>query len=271
MEQRRINGGGPAVLLVHATGMCKETWRPVLAESAPMGIGFDAILLDQRGHGASSSFSHPLDWWHVGEDVLRVAGTTRELVGVGHSSGGTAILHAELLAPGTFRSLVLIEPIVAPPPYRRNDEEPLAIASRRRTGRFPDIEAAAARLRGRGAFAGWDERAFTGYLAGGLEVDPDAGGGAVRLACRPEDEAEYFSTLSATPIWGRLGEVNCPVELIAGEDSESHDPRYLGRLNSRIPHATVTRVPGANHFVPMQRPDVVAAALAAAVAGAFQS
>lgn len=262
-----LNGGGPVVLLGHATGFCKEVWRPVIEDLAATGLGIDVISFDQRGHGHSSSFARPLDWSNIAHDVLAVLDGRRGVIGIGHSSGGTALALAEILDPGSFRSLVLIEPIIPPPPFKRNDAEPMAVAALKRTRRFASREAAAQRLGGRGAFAGWDERAFAGYLEGGLLPDPEGDEGAVMLACHPEDEAEFFQTLTEHRAWSHLGEINPPVELIAGEDSESHPPRRLGLLTSRMQLVTVTWVPHTNHFVPQQRPDVIASAIAAAVRG----
>lgn len=262
-----LNGGGSPVLLAHATGFCKEVWRPVIDDLAATEIGIDIVSFDQRGHGVSSSFSHPLDWWNIGRDVLSVLDGRSDVIGVGHSSGGAALCLAETLAPGTFRSLVLIEPIIPPPPFKRNDVEPMALVALKRIRTFPSREAAVARLHGRGAFVDWDERAFAGYIDGGLQPDPDGEDGAVMLACHPEDEAEFFKTLSQHRAWSHLGELNPPIELIAGEDSESHPPRRLGLLTSRMKLVTVTWVPQTNHFVPQQRPDVITTAVAAAVSG----
>ncbi len=262
-----LNGGGPTVLLAHATGFCKEVWRPVIEDLAATGLGCDVVSFDQRGHGRSSSFSRPLDWWDVARDVLCVLDGRRSVIGVGHSSGGTALTLAEILAPGTFRSLVLIEPIIPPPPFKRNDAEPMAAAALKRTRTFGSRAEAAERFHGRGAFVGWDERAFAGYLAGGLVPDPEGDADAVMLACHPEAEAEFFQTLSQHRAWSHLGEVVPPVEVIAGEESESHPPRRLGLMTSRMQLVTVTWVPKTNHFVAQQRPDVIAAAVAAAVSG----
>lgn len=262
-----INGGGPVVLLAHATGFCKEVWRPVIEDLAASRLGIDVVSFDQRGHGNSSSFARPLDWRNIARDVLAVLGGRRGVIGVGHSSGGTALTLAEISSPGSFRSLVLIEPIIPPPPFKRNDNEPMAVAALKRTRTFPSRAAAAERFRGRGAFVHWDDRAFAGYLDGGLCPDPDGDGEAVILACDPRDEAEFFQTLTEHRAWSHLGEITPPIELIAGEQSASHPPRRLGLLTSRMQLVTVTWVPRANHFVPQQRPDIIVAAVAAAVSG----
>src|SRR4030065_574868 len=70
----------------------------------------------------------------------------------GHPSGAAALAMAELLRPGTFRALVLVEPIVFPPPYFRAEENPMSAAALRRRSSFPSPEAALASFRGAGAF-----------------------------------------------------------------------------------------------------------------------
>lgn len=262
-----INGGGPNVLFVHATGFCKEVWRPVLDEIAPTGVGIDAILLDQRGHGGSSPITPPLDWWQLGQDVLTVLEGHRDVIGIGHSAGGAALALAEILVPGTFRSLVLIEPIIPAPPFKRIEDHPLAVGALKRTRQMPSRASVVEKYRGRGPFAGWDERAFQGYVDGGWHLDPEAGEGAMRLACSPEDEAEFYRSAYIHRGFSRLGDIVAPVEIIAGEKSDTFSPRFLGLMASRMRLATVTWVPEANHFVPMQRPDVVAAAVVGAASG----
>lgn len=262
-----INGGGPSVLLVHATGLCKEVWRPVLDEIALSGAGIDSLSLDQRGHGGSSSIMVPLDWWDLGRDVLSVIAGREHVIGVGHSAGGAALALAEILAPGTFRSLVLIEPIIPPPPFKRIEDHPLAVGALKRTSRLPSRAAVEERYRDRGLFAGWDERAFRGYVAGGWEADPDGGEGAVRLACSPQEEAEFYRSAYVHRGFSHIGDIGVPVEIIAGEESDTFAPKFLGLMAGRMRLATVTWVPEANHFVPMQRPEVVAAAVADAASG----
>ncbi len=262
-----VNGGGPAVLFVHATGFCKEVWRPVLDEIGASGIGIDATLLDQRGHGGSSSIIPPLDWWQLGRDVLGVLDGRRDVIGVGHSAGGAVLALAEILAPGTFRSLVLVEPTIPAPPFKRVEDHPLATSALKRTRQLPSRQAVIEKYRGRGPFVGWDERAFQGYVEGGWQPDPTGGDGAVQLACRPQDEAEFYRSAYVHRGFSRLGEIVAPVEIIAGEESDTFPPRFLSLMAGRMRLATVTWVPGANHFVPMQQPEVVAAAAAGAASG----
>ena len=246
-------GPGTAVLAVHATGFCKELWGPVASLLPPHRL----VAFDQRGHGDSSTPPPPYDWWDLGRDVLAVVEGCRlaRPAGLGHSSGAAALLMAELLRPGTFASLILVEPIVFPLPPVRTEDFPMTRAALRRRRVFPSPEAAAESWRGRGAFAGWSETALALYAAHGLRRE--AGGWV--LKCAPETEAEFYRGATAHGVWGRLHEVSCPVLLAAGAGSDSHPIPFMEAMRARLGGARLEVVAGAGHFLPMEQPEAVAA------------
>jgi pimeloyl-ACP methyl ester carboxylesterase len=165
---------------------------------------------------------------------------------------------AELLRPGTFASLALLEPIIFPFPPTRVEDFPMTQAALRRRRSFPSPEAAAESLRGRGAFAGWTEQALTIYTTYALRPEGEGWG----LKCAPEIEAEFYRGAAAHGAWARLQEIACPVLLVAGADSDSHPAPFLKEIRERFREARVEVVPGAGHFLPMERPEAVAALLA---------
>ena len=245
----------PLAVMVHATGFCKELCGPVVEDLNSLGVLFRALAIDQRGHGDSESVDPPADWWDVGRDIVELVENEREpRVGVGHSAGGTALLLAELARPGTFSELVLVEPIVFPPPYGRFPDNPMASAARRRRDRFASRQAAFDNWMSKPAFSGWEERAMTAYVDGGLRDD----GEEVVLKCSKESEAEFFTAATTHQAWDRLGEIRSRVTMIAGEHSTTHREPMLGELVSRLPDATSIVVPKASHFVWMERPKLVA-------------
>ena len=214
------------------------------------------VAPDQRGHGDSGTPALPIDWWDLGTDVLTVVeqAALEGPVGLGHSSGAAALVMAELLRPGTFQSLVLVEPIIFPPPYFRAEQNPMSAGALRRRGSFPSPAAALAAFHSRPAFARWTEESLELYVAHGLRQE----GEDWVLKCSPEVEAEFYRGATAHGAWERLGEVSCPVRLVAGEESESHPASFIGALRDRFRLARLEVVPGAGHFVPMEQPGAVA-------------
>ena len=243
------------MLLVHATGFCKETWEPVVDELRALGVDRELLAVDQRGHGDSAKPAPPFDWWDLAHDLLDVVGGHPVPLGVGHSSGAAALAMAELLAPGTFASLLLVEPIIFPPPYGRMEHNPMSVAALKRRDGFPSPEAAYENFHGRGPFAGWEDRALWAYVRGGLRSQ----GAEWRLKCPPEVEAEFYRAATAHGAWDRLGEIATRVVVAGGAASDSHPREFLHAQGARFADGTVRVVEGASHFVPMEQAAVVAA------------
>ncbi len=264
IARRDHDGSGQSILCVHATGFCKETWDPVVAELRAAGVPNPVVAVDQRGHGDSTRPGEPFDWWDLGRDAREVAVAVGAPValGIGHSSGGAALIMAELLAPGSFAALLLVEPIVFPGPYGVHEPHPLSDGALRRRAAFASPDEALANFRGKGPFAGWEDRALEAYVAGCLGRDGDRWA----LKCRPEVEAEFYRQATVHAAWERLGEVRVPAVVLAGEGSDTHPEDFARLQAAHLGDATAQVVPGATHFVPMERPAAVAAAAAALLA-----
>ena len=204
----------------------------------------------------------PIDWWDLAEDALAVIDHTGgPIVGIGHSAGAAALLMAEILRPGALELMVAIEPILLPPPYRSGDDHPLTVSARRRRPRFDDREEARVKFGKKGVFAGWDERAMDGYLAGGLRPV----NGEWELACLPEHEASFYAGAGTNTAWDRLGELEVPIALVVGADSDSHTPAYVGLLAGQLRDVETTVLAEAGHYLPMEDPARIAAIIDQAI------
>lgn len=245
------------LIFAHATGFCAGVWRPVRELLAD----HDSTALDFRGHGASTSSRTVRSWWEMASDVLAVVSHHHHgpLIGVGHSMGGAALVMAELLRPGTFAALVLVEPIIFPGPYRRDSSHPLVALATRRRARFDSRPAVLDSYGSKPPFVGWHPDALAGYVEGGFVED----GEGVRLRCAPRAEAEVFTAASAHAAWERLAEVEVPVHILYGADTDTYPSGHGEALAARFPSARAASIPGTGHFLPMERPDIVADAVRA--------
>lgn len=254
-EEWGAGSDGTLIVLVHATGFCKELCAPIVDDLSELASGFRALTVDLRAHGDSGVPDHPFDWWDSGKDVVElVAPGSSPVIGVGHSAGGAALILAELTHPGTFDGLILVEPIVFPPPYGRFPGNPMAEAARRRRNRFTSREAAFSTWTSKAAFARWEERAMRAYVAGGLREDR----GEFVLKCSRESEAEFFTAATEHRAWDRLGEIDVESLVIAGETSTTHQEPFVKEIVGRMSNASYEIVPDAGHMVWMERPRVVA-------------
>lgn len=264
---------GPAdrpldILFLHANGFNAGTYADVLS---PLGERLRVLAVDQRGHGRTTLPADPEahDAWLVFRDdllaLLDALGETPTVM-AGHSMGGTVSLHAAAARPDAARRLVLFDPVVVTAerlamagPGGLKDS-PLAVGARRRRATFPSRQAAFEAYSGRGAFRTWSEASLRGYLEDGLLEGED---GQLHLACRPDWEAANFGAHHHDTV-GAFSRSSVPIRVLKAEIGstcglEAEEIAALTGGRSRT-----ETVPGTSHFLPMERPDLVRAALSEA-------
>jgi pimeloyl-ACP methyl ester carboxylesterase len=255
-------------VFLHANGFNALTYRRILL---PLAARFRFLVIDQRGHGATTLPANPegrRDWQDLADDLTAVIASQNFSAPMvaGHSFGGAAAL-LSAAAPGSrIRRLVLFDPVIFPfgaarPSPEAASESPLARGALRRRSVFASREAALESYRGRGAFATWPEAILIDYAAAGFVDRPD---GMVQLACAPEWEASSYAN-NAHDEWAAFGASRCPIDIYCAEkNSTCRIDEGRAFLTGRGGVRTWT-VPGSSHFLPMERPDVVVGALAAAL------
>ena len=195
---------------------------------------------------------------------------------MGHSKGATALALSELMEPGTFDALILVEPIFFDSACEgafNFSKNPMVPATERRRAIFDDRSAAERYFRERSIWRHWDERAL--YLTYGVRpVDAERDGeGAVALRCAPSFEAQVYQL--GVSAWERLAEIACPVTLVVGADSRHLDgfgggstARYYSDVVAPLFRTApfVRTVAGASHFVAMEQPAAISEEIAKACA-----
>lgn len=234
------------VYLAHATSFCAGVWRPVIDELE----GIHTITWDFPGHGSGPRLRPPFGWEVFAERVLEV--TRPGGIGVGHSMGAAALTMAELADPGRFRFLLLIEPIIFPGPYRRREHELSTVAAKRKSS-FPSRQTARENFATRAAFSEWHPDAINGYVDCGL-----VGEEVVKLACDADVEAEVYRGSGAHDTWEHLGQLRVPALVLCGARSDTISEDLARSQAERMGGAGVEIVPDAGHFLPMERPRLVA-------------
>ncbi|GMR01914.1 MAG: alpha/beta hydrolase [Acidimicrobiia bacterium] len=251
----------PEVVFAHACGLCKEVWRPVVAELSYLHSDLSWMSVDLRGHGDSATGEPPYEMDLLARDLVETVPEGPPSVGVGHSSGGAVVARAETIKPGMFRHLVLIEPIIFPPPYRRVDIQ-LAKSAERRRQTFTDQQAAFVRFTS-GPFGTWKPEALAMYVNYGFAETARG----LQIKCQPLVEADLFREGLNHDTWDRVVEIATPVTIVVGEYSDTHPEPVLSGLAGQFKDATTIVVPDAGHFVPMERPDVIAGIVADVLEG----
>jgi pimeloyl-ACP methyl ester carboxylesterase len=269
-EMALLDFGSPErdvdVVFSHANGFNARTYRTILQ---PLAREMRILAIDLRGHGRSTLpavIEGRVGWREMEQDLLALlaAEARRPVVLAGHSMGGTTSLLAAAAAPERVKGLVLFDPVIFPVATQADAaESPLVQGALRRRPTFPSKAAALAAYEGRGAFKTWRREQIEDYVADGFV---ETAAGEVTLSCAPAWEASNFRTHNYDP-WAAFAASRCPIDIRrAAEGSTCRLDDRAGPLTADG-RVTVETVPGTSHFLPMERPDVVAAALRRAVAG----
>jgi pimeloyl-ACP methyl ester carboxylesterase len=252
-----LGGSGPPLVLVHAGGVHGMVFRPLARR---LGQRFHSYAPDLRGHGDTPvPEGSEIDFYGMASDVLAAVddlGLKRPFA-FGHSSGGTVLLLAEILRPGTFAAMYCYEPVLlaADPPLGRDRENWLAAQTRRRRTTFSSREEALHHFRSRPVLNTLDPDALRAYVDHGLA---DAEGGGVELKCRPEDEATVYEMATAHDGWARLPEVACPVTVASGSDTEVCPPPRALAIVRRLQQGRLVELQNLGHLAPLEKPAAVA-------------
>ena len=263
---------GAAYLGLHATGLCRQTLHPLFTElgsihaSHTPPISGRATLLDFTGHGASPK--RPVSqasWDWTTEDVQAVVAAqfpgSERPIAVGHSMGAASAILTELAYPGTFASIVAFEPVLPDPQPADLLElgapappNALSEGAARRKRSWPSLATADAYFISKPMYARWRRDALEGFYAGGLVSHAD---GSVTLACDPPFESLCYRGLHTAFL--RLGEVCCPVTIVAGSIPSGMGPfgvsveHYTAAVKA-LPRGRLVVLEGAGHFLVQEAP-----------------
>ena len=233
---------GPAVLLVHALGLDWRMWEPVMDTLAH---GRRVFAYDVRGHGAAVGSPSPYTMADTARDLIGVldAIDVQRAHVVGLSFGGGIAQTAAVAVPERFASLSLLA---------TTDFPFDAFEGRASSGETDGMAAQVAP-----SLTRW-------FTADALAVN----GETVRyarervLSGNPTDWAAAWRAFKGLDVQGKLAGLKLPTLVLAGAADVSTTPEIMRGIASRIPGARYRELPGTPHMQTLERPDLVAAALA---------
>ena len=255
---------GVPVLLAHATGFHARCWD---AACRLLERGTRAIAVDMRGHGDSTK-EGPFGWEQFGTDLAAFteALDLRGAIGVGHSMGGHSVIQAAARHPQRFAKLLLVDPVVFSPAqcaswsagFASAEQHP--VARRRNAWRSP--EEMFERFAHRDPFRLWRPEVLMDYCRHGLRAVED---GFV-LACPPLVEASIYMGSGSQDLGEVIVALPHPVVVLRARLGK-RQPGVLDftasptwpELAAAFPDGRDVYLPELTHFIPMQRPDLVAA------------
>jgi len=260
-------GQGPLLHFAHANGFPPGTYRRFIQ---PLTGQFHVLGMECRALWATQDPAKFRHWREFGEDLARFL---REMnctgiVAAGHSLGAVTSLFCAVAHPKLIRALILIDPVILPawlaPVWaiamllRLNRRTPLAVQARQRRMEWPIREILQRAYRSARVFRRWQEPFLRDYIRS-VTVDNSSGG--VRLRYPREWEARIFET-AAPDVWCALPRLRrVPLLVLRGQHSDTYRSDTMRLMRWLLPQGQFLEIEGADHFVPMSKPQETAEAM----------
>lgn len=251
--QFRVDGGGPAVLLIQGVGIVGEGWRP---QVTGLRDRFSLISFDNRGIGGSTVDDGQVTVEAMAADALAVADAAgaRRFHVVGHSLGGLIAQEVALRAGARVLSLALLCTFARGKDGVALSPAMLWLGVRTRIGTRAMRRRAFLELVMPGATPTAEEAARIA-----VELAPLFGHD---LADQPPVAMAQLRAMARYDARARLGALTSTPTLVVSAERDLIARVPSGRaLAAAIPGARFVEIEGAGHGVPIQSPDRINALL----------
>jgi 3-oxoadipate enol-lactonase len=237
-------GEGPPIVLVHGLGGTLDVWYGI---SQLLALHHHVVAMDLRGHGRTpagrAQFS--IKAWSQDVAALMTALQLPAATVVGHSMGTLIAQQLAITEPDMIDQLVLVGGITYfEPPDKQAYEQRAKVVEEQ----------------------GLDE-IVDDWLAGALSPRTHARlpqvTGLLRhlfLSNDPRSYAKASRAMARAPAIERE-QIGQPTLLLVGDHDRSTPLRMTEQLHKQIPVSRVQVVPSASHWMTLEHPDVIAAAI----------
>ncbi len=257
----KVSGAGPVCLMPSpAWGVSSD---PYFRTLQPLEKTFTIVYLDSRGTGRSqrAASTKEYTWDHLVADLeaLRAHLKQEKVWLMGHSEGGTQILHYACKHPARVRGLVLLDATAV-----RDEEAKQDMASRQQRRKdepwFPEAMKA---LQGRQSEPVKSDADLKANL---MALMPFYWSDPARIAAHASD---FEATSMSAEAWrgqtdshrysfdlrDPLKQVRAPALIVVGDDDFVCSPFAAKRLHLCLPNSKLLLIEGAGHFPWLEQPD----------------
>ncbi len=261
-----LNDAPRTLHFLHGNGFAVRSYDALLEGI----VGQDNLMLqDAAGHGLSLAGEQFVGWERSSERFqallmqLRAKHDWSSLIGIGHSFGGCMTLLMNAREANLFQKNILLDPALYPPkmiellmtldPEEKRRKSPLVRQTERRRTHWSSFEEVVDSLRGRGTFAGWQERCLRDYVQYSTHEN---GAGERELNCPPWLEAAVFGS-SPLALWSSLERVVAPTFVLWGTNTLDMFQASYRLAQTLNPNLHFIEVQG-DHCFMMQYPEETA-------------
>jgi magnesium chelatase accessory protein len=244
----QVAGEGPVFLLVHGTGAATHSWRDVLPLLA---ADFCVVAMDLPGHGFTDQpddAGMSLPGMARGVAALLAALDLRPAYCAGHSAGAAVL--AQMCLDGLIEPKAMVSLNGALLPFK-HAVSPLIAPLAKIFAKSPLVPFLF-------SMHAADPRVVERLLKGtGSVIDARGAGFYARLAAKSGHAGAALAMMAnweLASLQARLGKLDLPVLLVAGENDRSIPPADADRLAAVLPRGRVLKMAGLGHLAHEERP-----------------
>ncbi|CAF3837699.1 unnamed protein product [Rotaria sp. Silwood1] len=257
-------GHQPTILICHGGTLHGRCYDRIINEALS---GFHVIALDFRGHGRSQKHSLPYPFPWFGGDVLQFIEmldlSKNNLVGIGHSLGGHALVFAAAIASKQlFQSLLLLDPgIYSSFVYEKGNKDLKKFEHMApRNNQWSSVEDMISNMKKPGRLSNWPKDILRDYCTYALDDN-------FKLQCTAERawhiygmsvnlDANIFQVIKDSKFIH-----NIPIHVVRAGNSELSGklpvPTTACDLAKWFKKGRDTLLEDANHSFPIEQPEIV--------------
>jgi pimeloyl-ACP methyl ester carboxylesterase len=261
-----FGGQGAALHFLHANGYPPGCYQPF---TTSLSRAYHAFGMHLRPLWPGARPEAISDWNPFSDDLIRFLGEAGQgpVIGVGHSIGAQVTLRSALRAPGLFRALVLLEPVLFPHYMMLfwqavkgsglgYQAHPLIRGALKRRREFATRESAFERYRPRKVFRYFSDDNLRAFIAG---MTRPKNGGGYELVFDPEWEAHIYYTgiWHDWDIWDAIEKLEVPTLILRGAQTDTFWESTGRAVRRRNPAIQVESIPDSTHLLPLERPQAI--------------
>ena len=258
-----FGGAGKLIHFSHANGFPPKVYQHFID---PFLQKHQVIAAKHRPLWGNENPNNVSSWEVFADDLIRFLDerALKNIIGMGHSMGGTSSVIAAIKRPDLFSQLILIDPVIFPwwfiwaarifPMNWRKKIIPVAKISMKRRDHWASKEELYQLWRTKRVFKRFSDEVLKQFIEHATIVDKRKDG--ITLAYSKEWETQVYIT--PPYVFSKLKKIKVPMLIIKGEKTDVISDKIWTNWQNAQPNNHFINFKNAGHLVPLEYPKELA-------------
>lgn len=257
-----FGGKGKSIHFAHANGYPPEGYRQFIQ---PFLKNHQVIASKYRPLWGNENHNQLKTWNTLADDMIQFMDSQglKNVIGMGHSMGGTISVVAALKRPDLFEKLILIDPVIFSrkfllptlflPFFLLKKIIPIAKVSNKRRNKWSSKEEVYELWRKKRVFKRFSDESLKDLVNAAITSD---GNGGMTLAFSREWETQVYMT--APYVFSKMMKLEIPITVVKAEFTNVITKDLWSTWQTKQPQTEFIEFKDAGHLVPLESPKELA-------------